>query len=144
MEAPEAGKRGRCRYCDAIVEGPALAGADPFDGLFADRDGNGIPDGIEAMLRNPGAVGVHHQSSTSYTVNGIRYAKLEDAPMEVRALLEKTQGLLDGMPETSLPAAPAEDRGTKVQAIPKALRVWILLAIGLAFLAGIAVVLLVF
>lgn len=135
VETPPAAGPARCRYCRAELPRPEASSEDPLGNLFADRDGNGVPDVLDGMLKNPGA-SFTHQSTTHYVVNGVRYDRMEDVPEEMKALLRRTQGLLDvpaGVPPSP---APRADTAADTRA-----RLWVILTVAAAFVAGIALVL---
>lgn len=131
VETPPAGSPARCRYCSAELPRAEASSEDPLGSFFVDRDGNGVPDVLDGMLKHPGA-SFTHQSTTHYVVNGVRYDRMEDVPEEMKALLRRTQGLLDD-PGGVVPS-PAPRGGATA-------RLWVLLAVAAAFVAGIALVL---
>jgi hypothetical protein len=133
VETPPVGSPARCRYCRAELPRPETSSEDPLGNFFADRDGNGVPDVLDGMLKNPGA-SFTHQSTTHYVVNGVRYDRMEDVPEEMKVLLRRTQGLLDDPVGAAPPFAPRPRADTTS-------RLWILLAVAAAFVAGIALVL---
>ena len=133
VEAPPAGSPARCRYCRAELPRPEPPAIDPLGEIFADRDGNGVPDVLDGMLKNPGA-SFTHQSTTHYIVNGRHYDRLEDVPEGMKALLRHTQGLLED-PDRAAPA-PAPRPRAEVSS-----HLWIVVVITAAFAAGIALVL---
>lgn len=108
-----------------------MTSEDPLGNFLADRDGNGVPDVLDGMLKNPGA-SFTHQSTTHYVVNGVHYNRMEDVPEEMKVLLRRTQGLLGDPVGVAPPPAPRADTTA---------RLWILLAVAAAFVAGIALVL---
>jgi len=137
IESPGTGATVRCRYCRTTVEGPKPTAAPftGFDDLFADQNGNGVPDAFEGLLKGSSSVRV---GQVSYTVNGVQYDHLEDVPPDLRNLLAKAQGLLGD------PAPPAGVSQVVVQgrAAPGRSKGWLLLAVAVAFLAGGVLVLL--
>jgi hypothetical protein len=152
MEMPAAGTSVRCRYCSAVIDGPRPASADPLPGignLFEDRNGDGIPDVFESLLKNPGTVTVQ-QSNTRYTVNGVQYDNLEEIPQNLRAMMDHTRGLLDGMSTPSTAATTAfqssENRTHVTRSDPSPSRskmgMWLLFAVLGVILAGFALVVL--
>lgn len=93
----------RCPYCATVQPNPEAR--QPTGGLsemFADRDGNGIPDVMDRMVGEVGQDGVQSittrqvSSSTSYTVNGKHYGSLAEMPPDVRRMFEQSQRMLDG------------------------------------------------
>ena len=133
VETPPAGSPARCRYCSAELPRPEASSEDPLGSFFVDRDGNGVPDVLDGMLKHPGA-SFTHQSTTHYVVNGVRYDRMEDVPEEMKALLRRTQGLLDE--PVGLAPAPAPQLRTSPSS-----HLWVVLAVAAAFVAGIALVL---
>jgi hypothetical protein len=92
VKVPPGAAEADCPYCGAAVARPAQASADPFGALFADADGNGIPDFMEKL----GAAGGSFKTSASvsgtvsqtFVVNGVKYDSLEAMPPEARRLFE--------------------------------------------------------
>jgi hypothetical protein len=81
-----------CPYCGATVSRPAPRSADPLGALFADENGNGIPDFVEGLgvpVRGAGAkVTVSRSVSQRFVVNGVTYDSLEAMPPEARRIFE--------------------------------------------------------
>lgn len=95
-----------CQYCGAVNARPGPppgAASNPLGDLFADRDGDGVPD----IVQNLGGGGGDHsvqvsQVSTStqvqVSVNGKTYSSLDQVPPEQRELL-RSMGLGGGTPD---------------------------------------------
>ncbi|MDD5308211.1 MAG: hypothetical protein PHU25_12890 [Deltaproteobacteria bacterium] len=109
MKCPECGAqvsvegnaaRANCPYCGAQVESPAPAPVNPLAAIFEDKNGNGVPDFIEGMMK-PGS-GMNVKLTTSATVNqryvvgGVEYGSLEEMPPEARKALQGAAGVLKG------------------------------------------------
>ncbi len=92
VKLPPDAAEAECPYCGAAVARPAQASADPFGALFADADGNGIPDFMEKLGAAGGSfktnVSVSGAVSRTFVVNGVKYDSLEAMPPEARRLLE--------------------------------------------------------
>lgn len=80
-----------CEYCGAAVPPPpAATGA---AGIFADRDGDGVPDIFEGAGTRGSTT---HSVTTSYSYNGVEYASLDEMPPDVRRAFESaTAGIPD-------------------------------------------------
>jgi len=112
----------RCPYCGTKQSNPeARAPGGGLSEMFADRDGDGVPDMMQRMVARAGQDGVqstatHHvSSSTSYTVNGQHYGSLDEMPPAVRRTFEQSQRLLDGLDPLQM------DPGQQLQAIERSM-----------------------
>lgn len=82
-----------CSYCGTRFENPSLPRSAPAAGgiagmmnaMFEDKNNDGVPD----IFQQPGAADVSHTTvvSSSVTVNGKTYERMEDVPEEIRKIL---------------------------------------------------------
>lgn len=77
---------------------------DSIASLMADRDGNGVPDIVEAGGTTHHVV---HQSSESYDIDGVHYASIDEIPEPQRTAVRDALGRHDSTPPSAhAPARP--------------------------------------
>ena len=85
---------------------------DQMSGIFADKDGNGIPDFMEGNI----AMSVMNASASGFVVNGKTYASLDEMPEDMRT---KMRSAFDALASAGLVSKSTFVQMTEAKTIPR-------------------------